>query len=117
MNATTISTDADYITLVNTFTVAPERADELVDLLVRATDDTMRFQPGFRSANIHKSLDGTRVINYAQWASKADFERMFQNADARAHMHEAEQIAERFDPVLCTVCHVEARPADGRGAE
>jgi hypothetical protein len=23
--------------------------------------------PGFISANLHTSLDGTRVINYAQW--------------------------------------------------
>ena len=112
---TTISTESTCMTLINTFTVAPSRADELVELLVRATEETMRHQRGFRSANIHKSLDGTRVTNYAQWDSRADFERMFENEEARAHMREAEQIAESYDPVLCSVAHVEARPAGSEG--
>lgn len=51
----------------------------LIDLLDRATENVMRKQPGFISANIHRSLDGTRVANYAQWRSKADLEAMQKN--------------------------------------
>jgi hypothetical protein len=29
----------------------------------------MRHRPGFISANIHASLDGTRVVNYASGAA------------------------------------------------
>ncbi len=50
---------------------APEQQQRLVDLLVEATEAVMKYQPGYVSANIHKSLDGTRVTNYAQWRSAA----------------------------------------------
>jgi heme-degrading monooxygenase HmoA len=36
----------------------------------------MKHAPGFVSANIHRSLDGKKVVNYAQWESKEAFEAM-----------------------------------------
>jgi heme-degrading monooxygenase HmoA len=49
----------------------------------------MWYLPGFVSANLHQSLGGVRVVNYAQWKSKEDFENMLQNSEARKHMNEA----------------------------
>lgn len=37
------------------------------------TNDQKLLKPGFTSANLHISLDKTRVVNYAQWRSKEDF--------------------------------------------
>ena len=68
---TKIAVDNNVVTLINVFTVRPEQQQLLVDLLVEATEAVMKYQPGFVSANIHKSLDGTRVTNYAQWRSAA----------------------------------------------
>jgi quinol monooxygenase YgiN len=90
---TRIAVHQDVVTLINVFTVAPERQQPLVDLLVAATEDTMAQLPGFVSANIHRSLDGTRVANYAQWRSRADFEAMLQNAAAAGHMRQATALA------------------------
>jgi quinol monooxygenase YgiN len=90
----------DYAVLINTFRVAPERAEELMALLERATEETIRFQPGFVSANLHVSADQTRIVNYAQWRSRADFEAMLQNPAARAHIAEVGKIATSFDPVI-----------------
>lgn len=90
---TRISEDQDLVTLVNVFAVAPENQQRLVDLLVEATETVMSKQPGYVSASIHKSLDGTRVTNYAQWRSREDFEAIFSNPEAQAHMREAERIA------------------------
>jgi quinol monooxygenase YgiN len=73
---TTIREDDFSVALINTFYVKPEKADELVQILTKATDEVMRHQPGFISANLHISFDKTRVVNYAQWRSKEDFERM-----------------------------------------
>jgi quinol monooxygenase YgiN len=101
-----ISNRADVVTLINSFTVAPEHQDELVALLVRATEEVMRQQPGFISASIHQSVDGTRVANYAQWASKAHFEAMLQNVQAKAHMTAAAKLAVSFEPVLYHVVSV-----------
>lgn len=99
-----ISEDQDVVTLINVFTVAPEDQQRLVDLLVEATEGVMCKQPGYVSANIHKSLDGTKVTNYAQWRSVEDFQRMFGNEEARGHMKEAEGLA-AVEPQLYEVSY------------
>jgi quinol monooxygenase YgiN len=98
----TINKGSDVLTLVNVFTVEPGKQDELVKLLTDATEQTMKHLPGFVSANIHRSLDGTRVVNYAQWASVAAFEAMKQDPKAGPHMKAAAGLA-KFDPILCEV--------------
>lgn len=62
----TITKQNNLVTLINVFTVAREHQQALLDLLEQATCEVMAKQPGFISANFHKSLDGTRVVNYAQ---------------------------------------------------
>src|SRR5260370_33943054 len=99
---TTISKDNDVVTLINVFTVEPEDQQRLVDMLVEATEKTMRNLPGFVSANIHQSLDGVRVANYAQWRRREDFEAMLKNPDANAHMKPIMEIAQ-FDAHLYEV--------------
>jgi heme-degrading monooxygenase HmoA len=69
----TIAKHNDVVTLINVFTVAPHEQQRLVEVLVDATQSVMRKQPGFVSANIHRSLDGRRVTNYAQWRSREAF--------------------------------------------
>jgi quinol monooxygenase YgiN len=105
-NASTIRGDAQIFTLINVFSVAPDRQQELANLLIEATEHTMRHLPGFISANIHTSFDGRRVVNYAQWRSRDAFEAMLRNADARPHMTRAAALAS-FDPILCEVAHVD----------
>ena len=107
---TRISTDNDVVTLVNVFTVEPEDQRRLLDLLVEATETVMNKQPGFVSANLHKSLDGTKVVNYAQWRSREAFEAMLENPDAGAHMEEAGRVAQKFEPHLYEVSFVDEAP-------
>src|SRR5712675_1962857 len=99
---TTISTDNKVITLINVFTVEPENQQKLVEMLREATEKTMKALPGFVSANIHKSVDGIRVANYAQWRSREDFEAMLNNPEATAHMKPIMAIA-KFDAHLYEV--------------
>jgi len=106
-SAARISEDQDVVTLINVFTVAPEDQQRLLDLLVEATEGVMNGLPGFASANLHKSLDGTKVTNYAQWDSREDFEAMRENPAAAAHMREAARISERFEPHLYEVAFVD----------
>lgn len=87
-------------TLINVFAVAPERQDELLALLTRATEETMKHQPGFICANFHASLDGERVINYAQWETEEHYHAMLANPDARVHMDQAAKIATDVQPRL-----------------
>ena len=103
----TIAKNNDVVTLINVFTVAPKDQQRLVDVLVEATQAVMRKQPGFVSAYIHRSLDGTRVTNYAQWRSREAFEAMLQNQEAAEHMGEAARVAEKFEPHLYEVTFVD----------
>jgi heme-degrading monooxygenase HmoA len=103
----TITEDSNIVTLINVFTVAPEDQRSLVDVLVEATRAVMRNKEGFISANIHRSLDGTRVTNYAQWRTKEAFEAMLGDREAGEHMGEAARIAESFEPHLYEVSFVE----------
>ncbi|MEU6405720.1 antibiotic biosynthesis monooxygenase [Streptomyces sp. NPDC046985] len=87
-------------TLINVFTVSPERQEELVQLLARATEETMKHQPGFVCANFHTSHDGRRVINYAQWETEEHYRTMLGNPEARVHMEQAAKLAEDVQPRL-----------------
>jgi predicted RNase H-like HicB family nuclease len=60
-----IEADKGVITQINVFTVAPENQQALIELLIESAE-SVRDLPGWISANIHRSLDGTRVVNYAQ---------------------------------------------------
>ncbi len=103
----TISTNKPVLTLINTFTVKPGRQQELIDLLNRATEEVMKHLPGFISANMHRSLDGTKVANYAQWRSLEDFQAIFHDPRAVEHMQEVMKLCEKFEPFLYQVetCH------------
>jgi len=56
------------VTHVNVFTVAPDRQQALVDSLIE-TVNAARAVPGWLSASVHRSYDGSKVINYVQFAS------------------------------------------------
>ncbi len=90
----TISKGNDPVTLVNVFTVEPENEQRVVDLLIEATEKVIKKQPGFISANIHKSLDGVRVVNYAQWKTEEDFKTIFKNPDVIPHMQELKKFSQ-----------------------
>jgi heme-degrading monooxygenase HmoA len=72
-NTLRISKDADVVTLINVFETTPEKQQALIDQWVRFTE-AVRNEPGYIGTALHKSTDGTRVINYAHWRSQADFD-------------------------------------------
>jgi hypothetical protein len=53
-------------------------------------------------ANIHRSLDGKKVVNYAQWESTAAFEAISKNPNAIPHM-QAAAVLVHFEPILCEI--------------
>jgi quinol monooxygenase YgiN len=106
----TITAHADNATLINVFTVQPERARQLADLLTAATEEVMQHIDGFVSANIHLSTDGTRVVNYAQWRNAEAMQAMRSNPTAQEHMTRCADLADRFEPHLYTVESVHSAP-------
>ena len=78
----TISTNNELATVIVIFNVEPEKQQELLDTVAEFVK-TVKQQPGFVSANLHKSLDGLKVANYAQWKTKEDFENFIQNPEIK----------------------------------
>src|SRR5260370_28494357 len=90
----TISKDNKLLTLINVFTVEPAKQQQLVALLIHATESSVRHVTGFISASLHRSLDGTRVVMYAQWRSVEDYDAMRDNPSASPYMQQAVALAQ-----------------------
>lgn len=90
------------VTLINVFTVEPAHQAELVKLLTQATETAVRHAPGFLSARLHRSFDGTRVAMYAQWQSVEAYQAMREDPGPRPYLERALAIA-RFEPGMYEV--------------
>jgi hypothetical protein len=69
-------------TQINVFTVEPGREQQLVDHLARSAR-IAREVPGWVSASLHRSLDGTRVVNYAQSENPAAAQAVIEHLTER----------------------------------
>ncbi len=70
-----IRTGDGVVTHINVFTTTPDKQQALVDSLtgtVKAASEV----PGWISASIHKSFDGTHVVNYVQFESHEAAQRV-----------------------------------------
>jgi quinol monooxygenase YgiN len=90
---TTITKENKILTLINVFTVEPVNQQKLVDLLILATESSVRKMPGFIFSGLHRSLDGKKVTMYAQWRNMEDYQAMRNNPDASPYLQQALGIA------------------------
>ena len=74
----TLAINNEVTTVIVIFSVESERQQELIDAIAEFVE-TVKEQPGFVSANIHKSIDGVKVANYAQWQSQEDYQNFIDN--------------------------------------
>ena len=101
----TITKQNDYLTLINIFTVEPSNQQQLVELLTKASQESVIKIPGFISAALHKSIDGTKVAMYAQWRSLDDYQKMRNNPQASPYLQQALTIA-KFEPGMYEVVEI-----------
>ncbi|QBD75840.1 antibiotic biosynthesis monooxygenase [Ktedonosporobacter rubrisoli] len=82
----TISLNRDIVTTINTFTFEPENQQRGLELLIELARTLRKEVPGFLAAHFHTSVDGTRVVNYAQYDSHEALEaagaKIFANAES-----------------------------------
>jgi C-6 monooxygenase len=76
-----MSTDAGYYSIIDYAVDGPRSQRELVDAFVDLQERWVRFYPGYRSARIFASVDGTRVYNLVHWATEADFQHFESTSD------------------------------------
>ena len=99
-----VSREGDLITLINVFETRPEQQQALIDHWIRFVDSVKEGEPGAIGAALHRSLDGTRVVNYAQWRSEQDLDRFVKKY--REQMEARRPLAERVDPHLYEVVYL-----------
>jgi len=73
-----IMADTGIITQINVFTVPPGEQRPLIAYLSQAAQIAREVE-GWVSASLHRSLDGTRVVNYAQSADLVAARRVFEH--------------------------------------
>jgi len=91
-NPTRILKDSNLVTVVNLFSVKPENQKKLLQLLedLRVVVEKL---PGFISANVHRSFEGTRIVSYAQWNTKEAYQAVYTNSDAKPILDEIKKIS------------------------
>jgi quinol monooxygenase YgiN len=98
-----------YVTFINTFRCDPHDQAEVVQINVDIVDQVASRSSGFVSASVHRSTDGTRVINYLQWESAEHLAAMQRSAEFQAIGRQFAGLIE-FDPHRFEVVHI--READ-----
>ncbi len=99
-----ITKEGNQVTLINVFETTPEQQQALIEQWIRFTEEVKK-EPGYIGTALHRSKDGTRVVNYAQWRSEADFDsflKKYGQQFAQFGLH-----ASRIDPHVYEVVYLD----------
>jgi uncharacterized protein YfcZ (UPF0381/DUF406 family) len=88
----TIHANENVVTQINVFETEAKHQDALAELLKEAIQKVSGM-PGWISASVHKSLDGTRVTNYAQAASHASWEAIVARLQGEGYFERFQKLA------------------------
>ena len=97
----------DIVTQITTVKVPKEHQSEVLKLM----EERARFmakQPGFVSVSLHKSEDGSHVVNYVQWTNRKKLEAAHHAPEFRKQWPRFGELVEEAEPCLYQVAHVEA---------
>jgi quinol monooxygenase YgiN len=98
-----VSQEGNLVTLINVFETKPEQQQALIDQWSRFVEE-VKDEPGLIGAALHRSKDGTRVVNYAQWRSEANYNNFVKKYSAQFTTFGP--LASRIDPHLYEVVYL-----------
>jgi hypothetical protein len=88
-----IKANSGVVTQINIFTVKPENQQALIDLLIDSARSVCHL-PGWKSASIHRGIDGKTVVNYAQSADMKSQERIVASLRENGFLDRNKQLGE-----------------------
>jgi heme-degrading monooxygenase HmoA len=94
-------------TQITTVKLPPDRQDEVLNLMIERAR-FMATQPGFVSINLHRSKDGTHVVNYVQWTNADKLAAAHHSPEFRKRWPQFGALAQEIEPSLYDVVHVAA---------
>jgi quinol monooxygenase YgiN len=102
------------VILINVFTVEPQNQQRLIDILTSATHGSVDQEPGFISATLHRSLDGSKVTMYAKWRDAEAYAAM-RRKPGRSFLAQALEIA-KFEPGMYEIVQTFLAPTADNAA-
>ncbi len=97
----------DVVTQITTMETESGKQDQLLEVMIERARFMAR-QPGFVSISQHRSLDGSRIINYVQWKDRKSLEAAHHSPEFREKWPEVSKLAAVAEPNLYEVVHIEA---------
>ena len=94
-------------TQINVVKLPADNQDEVVKLMIERAR-FMATQPGFVSVNLHRSKDGSHLVNYVQWTSAEKLAAAHHSPEFRNKWPRFGELIEEAEPCLYEVSHVEA---------
>ncbi len=97
----------DIVTQITTVKVPPKNQAEVLQLM----EERARFmatQPGFVSVSLHKSEDGSHVLNYVQWSDRKQLAAAHHSPEFRKKWPRFGELIKEAEPCPYQVAHVEA---------
>jgi len=95
------------VTQITTVKVEPEHQTEVLKLMTERAR-FMAKQPGFVSVNLHRSSDGSHIVNYVQWKSRKELEAAHHSPEFRKKWPRFGELVEEVEPCLYDVVLTEA---------
>jgi heme-degrading monooxygenase HmoA len=102
-----IRENSGICTMIMVIKLDPANQDEIADVLLERAR-LMAKQPGFISLNLHRSKDGSHIVNYVQWANAAQFAAARTAAEFDKRWSRFGQLVKAADSGLYDVVHVAA---------
>ena len=102
-----IRENTDIVTQITTVKVPPKHQVEVLQLMAERAR-FMATQPGFVSVSLHKSEDGSHVVNYVQWKDRKKLEAAHHSPEFRKKWPRFGELVKEAEPCLYEVAHVEA---------
>jgi heme-degrading monooxygenase HmoA len=97
----------DVCTQITTVKLPPDHQDEVLKLMIERAR-FMATQPGFVSVNLHRSKDGSHVVNYVQWTNTEKLAAAHHSPEFRKKWPRFGELVKEAEPCLYDVVMVEA---------
>ena len=95
------------VTQITTVKLQPATQNEVLRLMTERAR-FMATQPGFVSVSLHRSDDGSHVVNYIQWEGREQLSAAHHSPEFRRKWPRFGELVEQVEPGLYDVVHVEA---------
>ena len=95
------------VTQITTVKVTPDKQEEVLRLMTERAH-FMAKQPGFVSISLHRSEDGSHVVNYIQWNGREKLEAAHHAPEFRKKWPQFGELIKEVEPCLYELVLIEA---------